>query len=125
MYLYSQDEVITDSSIPNPLLINAGRDIAFLFGDPGIVPIVDRVTTVDDMVTYTEINTDRKLVTWAQYYALGATVVTAGTETADEVVQWQFPFDFPSESITPSESTGGYQNFFDDKTQSWHNKGIA
>jgi hypothetical protein len=127
MYRYSQNEVLTDSSITNSELINGGRDIAFLFGDPSVVPIVDRVTNVANMVNYTEIDTDRKLVTWAQYYALGATAVEAGVDTAEDAgVQWKFPFSFPSEAITPGPSTGNYPNYFDDKTQNWYNsKGTA
>lgn len=115
MYRYSQDEVLTDSSLTNSQMINAGRDIAFLFGDPNVVPVVDRVVNVANMANYTEIDTDRKLVTWAQYYALGATAVQGV-----EGVEWKFPFDFPSNSITPTGSTGGYPNYFDDKTQDWH-----
>lgn len=122
MYRYSENEVLTDSALTNSEMINAGRDIAFLFGDPSVVPIVDRVTNVANMVNYTEVDTDRKLVTWAQYYALGATAVQAGADTAEDLgVQWKFPFTFPSESITPGTSTGGYPNYFDDKTQDWYN----
>lgn len=116
MYRYSQDEVLTDSSLTNSQMINAGRDIAFLFGDPNVIPIVDKVVNIANMSNYTEVDTDRKLVTWAQYYSLGATAAQSVG-----AVQWKFPFDFPSNSITPAESTGGYPNYFDDKTQNWQN----
>lgn len=123
MYRYSEDEKLTDSALTNSQMINAGRDIAFLFGDPNVVPIVDRVAGVAQMVNYTEVDTDRKLVTWAQYYALGATAVQAGADTAEDLgVQWKFPFDFPTKSVTPGTSTGGYPNYFDDKTQDWYNR---
>jgi hypothetical protein len=123
MYRYSPDEKILDYALTNSQMINAGRDIAFLFGDPSVVPIVDRVANVAHMADYTEINTDRKLVTWAQYYALGATAVEAGADSAEDLgVQWKFPFNFPSEPITDGPSTGGYPNFLDDKTQNWYNR---
>lgn len=114
MYRYSQDEVLTDSSLTNSQMINAGRDIAFLFGAPNVVPVVDRVVNVANMANYTEVDTDRKLVTWAQYYSLGATAVQGIKE-----VEWKFPFDFPSNAITATGETGGHPNYFDDKTQDW------
>lgn len=126
MYAYSENEVITDSYLTNRLLKEGGRDIAFLFGDPGVVPIIDRVASVNEMAQYTEIDTDRKIVTWAQYYALGATVITAGTDTVEEVVAWKDPYAFPGPALTPDVSTGGYQDFFDAKTLSWYNnKGVV
>lgn len=116
MYRYSQDEVLTDASLTNSEMINAGRNVAFLFGDPNVTPIVDKVVNVADMATYTQIDTDRKLVSWAQYYALGATAADA----AEDV--WRFPFAFPSEPMSDVGNTGGYQNYLSDKTQDWYNR---
>lgn len=130
MYRYGQDEVITDSVLTNSEMINAGRDIAFLFGDSSVTPVIDQVADVAHMADYTEIDTNRKLVTWAQYYSIGASATKAATSAASVIAEkqatkaepvattWKAPVEFPG-ILSQGNDTGGYQNYFDTTTLDW------
>lgn len=110
--MYSKNSLLTDSSLTDSQLKNLGKDVAFTFGDPSIVPVVNQVTRVVNYGEYHDITTSKSLVTWADYYSMG-------TKTADAVGKWKIPLDFPGEPITKSSVTNGNTTQFDESTQKW------
>lgn len=110
--MYSKNSVLTDSSLTDSQLKNLGKDVAFTFGDPSIVPVVNQVTRVVDYGTHHDITTNKSLVTWADYYSMG-------TKTADAAGKWKIPLDFPGDPITKSSVTNGNTTQFDESTQKW------
>jgi len=110
--MYSKNSVLTDSSLTDRQMKDLGKDVAFTFGDPSIVPLVNQVTRVVDYGTHHDITTNKSLVTWADYYSMG-------TKTADAAGKWKIPLDFPGEPITKSSVTNGNTTQFDESTQKW------
>ncbi|MNQ41581.1 hypothetical protein D3C85_552610 [compost metagenome] len=110
--MYGKNSVLTDSSLTDRQLKDLGKDVAFTFGDPSIVPVVNQVTRVVDYGTHHDITTTKSLVTWADYYSMG-------TKTADAVGQWKIPLEFPGEPIAKSSVTNGNTTQFDESTQKW------
>lgn len=110
--MYSKNSVLADSSLTDSQLKNLGKDVAFTFGDPSIVPVVNQVTRVVDYGTHHDITTNKSLVTWADYYSMG-------TKTADAAGKWKIPLDFPGEPIEKSSITNGNTTQFDESTQKW------
>lgn len=110
--MYSKNSVLTDSSLTDSQLKNLGKDVAFTFGDPSIVPVVNQVTRVVDYGAHHDITTNKSLVTWADYYSMG-------TKTADAAGKWKIPLDFPGAPIEKSSITNGNTTQFDESTQKW------
>lgn len=110
--MYGKNSVLTDSSLTDRQMRDLGRDVAFTFGDPSIVPLVNQVTKVVDYGTHHDITTSKSLVSWADYYSMG-------TKTADAAGKWKIPLEFPGEPITTSEVTNGNTTQFDESTQKW------
>lgn len=109
---YGQNSVLTDSSLTDRQLKDLGKDVAFTFGDPTIVPVVNQVTRVVDYGTHHDITTSKSLVTWADYYSMGA-------KLGDSVDKWKFPYSFPGEPIASGEVTNGNTTQFNESTQKW------
>lgn len=110
--MYSKNSLLTDSSLTDRQMKDLGKDVAFTFGDPSIVPVVNQVTRVVDYGTHHDITTTKSLVTWADYYSMG-------TKTVDAVDQWKIPLEFPGEPIVKSAVTNGNTTQFDESTQKW------
>lgn len=110
--MYSKNSLLTDSSLTDKQMMNLGRDVAFTFGDPTIVPVVNQVTRVVDYGTHHDVTTNQSLVSWADYYSMGAKLGTA-TE------KWKFPFAFPGNPIATGDVTNGNTTQFDESTQKW------
>lgn len=110
--MYSRNEVLVDSALTDNQKRDLAQDILFTFGDPTIVPVVDSVDRIVDYGQYHDVTTSKDLVTWADYYSMGA-------KLANSVDKWDFPFNFPGEEITAGATTNGNATQFDESTQKW------
>ena len=70
------------------------------------------MTRVVDYGTHHDVTTNQSLVSWADYYSMGAKLGTA-TE------KWKFPFAFPGNPIATGDVTNGNTTQFDESTQKW------
>jgi len=110
--MYSRNELLVDSGLTDSQKMDMARDIAFVFGDPTIVPVVDSVERVVDYGRYHDVTSNKSLVSWADYYSMGA-------KLADSTSKWNFPFQFPGDPITTGDVTNGNATEFDESTQKW------
>lgn len=102
--LYAKNELIFDRGLSDSEIRSAGRDVAFIFGDPSIAPLVDSVEEVVRYNDVTDVQTKQSTTSWADYYSMGAKV-GEGYDT------WKFPYKFPAEGTTKvSEHTNGHTN---------------
>lgn len=101
---YTESELLYDGGLQDYQIAQYGRDLAFIFGDPSVAPLVDAVTEIVRYNEYSDVRTERSASTWADYYSMGA-------NTVDGVEQWNFPFNFPEAGQTQQgNSTGGWPN---------------
>lgn len=110
--MYSRNELLVDSGLTDNQKIDLARDVALVFGDPTITPVVDQVERVVDYGQYHDVTSNKSLVTWADYYSMGA-------KTADAIEKWDFPFEFPGDPITTGDVTNGNVTEFDESTKKW------
>lgn len=111
--MYSQNEVLTDQGLTDYQIREIGRDVAFTFGDPTIVPVVNSVENIARYAQYHDVQSRPTFSTWADYYSMGA-------DAAEAVGQWEFPFNFPAEGQTQiGENTNGNSNTFPEDIKQW------
>ena len=101
---YTENELLYDGGLQDHQIEQIGRDIAFIFGDPHVTPIVDTVGKVTTYGDHTDVQTNSEQVTWAAYYSMGAS-----TQSGSE--QWKYPYSFPEAgSTSEGNNTGGWPN---------------
>lgn len=110
--LYSRDELVVDEGLSSQAVRELGRDIAFTFGDPSIVPVVNAVERVVDYGDYSDIQTAMHPSTWADYHSMGI-------ELGQAVSEWDFPFEFPGQSTEIGEVTGSNTGQASEEMSKW------
>lgn len=110
--LYSRNELLIDEGLDNPGVRELGRDVAFVFGDPSITPVVNSVERVVDYGEYHDVQSQPQLVTWADYYSMG--------KDLGEAAQWRFPFGFPGDTTSVTNHTNGNVGTFSNEVKQWN-----